>query len=147
MRRRLTGRPRGVGGTAWLPPFVDLLTILLVFLLKSWSSDPPVRPDDAGFALPTSTMEGELQPALAIDVTEEAVYLRGVRLAGAAYYLERDDQLIEELYAPLQQLASKRVLVRADEDVPYRLLRKIVFTAREAGVERVALVAESNAGL
>jgi len=145
--RRLTSRSAFSTGSAWLPPFVDLLTILLVFLLKSWSSDAPVRPHDTDFALPTTTLEGDLAPAVAVDVTAEAVFLRGVRVAGAPYYLERDDDLVVELYAALQQLAVHRILIRADEDVPYRLLRKLVFTAREAGVDQVAIVAESASAL
>ena len=54
--RRLTkpARKKADFGAAALAPMVDMLTILLVFLLKSWSTDPPVRPDDKSFALPTS---------------------------------------------------------------------------------------------
>ena len=42
---------------AALAPMVDVLTILLVFLLRTWSTDPPVRPDDPSFQLPLSVEE------------------------------------------------------------------------------------------
>ena len=45
-------------------------TILLVFLLKSWSTDPPVRPNDASFALPSSTSDSPVSSVRSLDLTE-----------------------------------------------------------------------------
>jgi biopolymer transport protein ExbD len=147
--RRLT-RPRKKKadfGAAALAPMVDMLTILLVFLLKSWSTDPPVRPDDKTFALPSSTSERPVHQALELDVTEEAIYLAGIRAAGSRFYIEQDETLIREIYEPLQMSAGLPMQVRMDEDAPYELLRKVLFTAQQAGVQDVTVVAASRSSL
>ncbi len=147
--RRLTrpARKRADFGAAALAPMVDMLTILLVFLLKSWSTDPPVRPDDKTFALPTSTSERPVYTSLELDVTEEAIYLGGVRAAGSRFYVEQDETLIREIYEALQMRAGQPLQVRMDEDAPYELLRKVLFTAQQAGVEDVTVVAASRSSL
>ena len=135
-------------GSSWasLAPMVDLLTILLVFLLKSWSTDPPVRPDDASFALPSSTSDSPVSSVRSLDLTERGLFLSGIRIAGSKYYLEGDDELVNELYDVL--LGSPGALqVRVDEDVPYVLVRKVLFTAQEAGVRDLTLVAASRSSL
>ncbi|MCB9759637.1 MAG: biopolymer transporter ExbD [Alphaproteobacteria bacterium] len=147
MRRLLRPAPAGDAGSAALPPFVDLLTILLVFLLKSYSTDPPVRPDDPSFALPDSVAEQPADHALRLEVTDEALFLGGARTAGARYYVEQDDALIRELYDALLRAAPGRLQIVADEDVPYVLIRKILFTAQQAGVSDLTIVAASRSSL
>ncbi len=146
MRRLRTTRPRPTAAGV-LAPLVDIITILLVVLLKSYSVDAPVRPEDPDFRLPLSASESPVGPAIDIDVTQEAIYVSGLRTAASSYYLEREDLLIEELYARLQGQAGRAVNVRVDGEIPYLLVRKVLFSAREAGVERLTLVAQSRSGL
>ena len=47
----------------------------------------------------------------------------------------------------LQRLPPERILLRMDEVVPYRLVRKVLFTLQQAGFEDVTLVAESRSSL
>lgn len=148
MRRLLNkAAPSTSLGVAALAPMVDMLTILLVFLLKSYSTDAPVRPDDPAFALPMSISEQPVQRTLAIDLTAHGIYLQGQRIAGTRYYLEQEDTLISELYGALQQLPGDRVQVRADADLPYALTRKALFTAQQAGKRKVTVVTVSRSSL
>ena len=146
--RRLRAKPKPsvVGGAAALAPMVDMLTILLVFLLKSWSTDPPVRADDASFELPTSTSEEPVAAPTAVDITDAGIYLEGIRVTGTRYYVEQDDTLIRELHDVLAMNPGP-VQVRMDADAPYVLLRKLLFTAQQAGVEDVTVVAVSRSSL
>ena len=148
MRRRLRSPPIAPNnGAAALTPLVDAMTILLVFLLKSYSVDPPVRPDDSGFQLANTASEQPVGPATDIDVTADGIYVDGLRTASSVYYRDRDDALVRELYDALQGRSTKTVNVRADGRTPYRLLGKVMFTLQESGVERISLVAQSRAGL
>ena len=129
---------------ATLAPLVDVLTLVLVALLLAFSTDPPLP---VSLNLPRSTATAEVARALAVDLTESGVHLQGHRIAGATWYLEHEDDLVEELYAALQRLPPERVLLRMDEAVPYRLVRKVLFTLQQAGFEDVTLVAESRRSL
>ncbi|HJN74416.1 MAG TPA: biopolymer transporter ExbD [Myxococcota bacterium] len=147
MRRlRKPKRPGVATAAAALAPMVDMLTILLVFLLKSWSTDPPVRADDTTFELPTSTSEAPVKSATQIDITDDGIYIEGIRIAGTRYYVEHDDTLIRELNDVLAKKPGP-VQVRMDEEAPYVLLRKLLFTAQQAGVEDVTVVAVSRSSL
>lgn len=134
-------------GQAVYAPLVDMLTILLFFILKSFSMDTPVRPEDPDFRLPASSANDAVARLPAIDITPEAIYLGGERVAATGYYAERPDQLIQELYDQLSGRPPPRLNVRADGRVPYVVLRKVLFTAQEAGVDHLDLVAVSRAGL
>jgi len=135
-------------GSSWaaLAPMVDLLTILLVFLLKSWSTDPPVRPGDPDFSLPSSTSQNPVDSIRALDLTESGIFLAGARVSGTRYYLDQDVELIQELY-DIFLTNPGRLQVRVDEEVPYKLIRKVLFTLREAGVTDITLVALSRDSL
>ena len=148
-RWRPASRAAAAGGVsaAALAPMVDLLTILLVFLLKSYSTDPPVRPDDASFQLPTSSAEAEVRGPVRLDITGEAIFLEDERVAGVRYYLSSKDERIPELADALGEMGGGRVLLRAHEEVPYSVVRKALATARDAGVEQVQIVALSRSSL
>jgi biopolymer transport protein ExbD len=145
--RRLTRRRPRASLAGPLAPLVDIITILLVVLLKTYSVDAPVRLNDPDFALPMSASDSPVGPAIDIDVTAEAIYVSGLRTAASPYYLEHEDLLIEELYTRLQGQAGRAVNVRVDGAIPYALVRKVLFSAREAGVQRLTIVAQSRSGL
>ncbi len=145
--RRLCARRARRPFVGPLAPLVDVITILLVVLLKTYSVDAPVRPDDPSFSLPLSASETPVGPAIDIDVTVDAIYVSGQRTAASTYYLEHEDLLIEELYTRLQGQGGRAVNVRVDGGIPYALVRKVLFSAREAGVQRLTLIAQSRTGL
>ncbi len=142
MRARRLRPPRQDAAT--LAPLVDMLTLVLVALLLAFSTDPPLP---VALTLPRSTATAEVARAVAVDVTASGVHLQGHRVAGTAWYLEHDEDLVEELYGALNRLPSGRVLLRLDASVPYRIVRKVLFTLQQAGFEDVTLVAESRRSL
>lgn len=147
--KRLLSRSRSSSalGSAALAPMVDLMTILLVFLLKSYSTDAPVRPGDTDFALPMTTSEQPVQQHISVDLTTHGLYLEGQRVAGTRYYLKNPDTLITELHGALQQMPGDHVQIRADGTLPYSLTRKALFTAQQAGKSKVTVVAVSRSSL
>ena len=148
MRRRLvTLPPTRPPGFGVLAPMVDLLTLLLVFLLLSWSADAPVQAGGRAFDLPASIATAHATAPVQVDITTDAFFIEGVRATGTAYYLNQEDDLIPELYDPLLQLGRPRLQIRAEASTPYRLVRKVLFTARNAGVEEIQIVARSRSSL
>lgn len=150
MRRRF-GFRRGAadGGLAVGPlaSMVDLLTILLVVLLRTWSTQPPLELAEPATELPLSRAEAPVGPGVIVDVGPTGLYVEGRRAGSVAYYLASDDVLVREIYDALQTRAGRRVVVRADADTPWRLLGKVMFTAQQAGYAEVELVAVSAASL
>lgn len=127
-------------GAAALAPLVDLLTLLVVALLRGQSADPPVVVEP-GFALPTSRQERPAgAPALTVDLGQRGLYLDGWRVGAAAAALEGEGR-VEPLYAALLRSEKGPLRLRVDARLPFSALDRLLLTAREAGYAEVELVA------
>lgn len=126
---------------------VDVLTVLLLFLLRAYSTDPPTTSKDPQFELPTSAGLEPVDPSRSIEITRDGIYMDGNRTTGTQWYLDHDEDLVREIYTALLQTPQERLLVRADGRTPYRLVRKILFTAQQAGFSDITLVAASRSSL
>lgn len=150
MRRRLLRRagpaPSAGLDVGALAPLVDMMTLLLVFLLRSWSEEAPPTPPEGSFELPGTVSEDPRSAAIVVLISEEAVYIEGHRVIAVAYLPA--ELLVRELYDPLLAMRGRRRLeVHADRRVTYAVLKRVLHTARTAGFEEIALVAANNASL
>jgi biopolymer transport protein ExbD len=130
-----------------LIPLVDLLTLLLVAVLRTSSAEPALTPVEVGFSLPVTTAETAPSLGLAIDVGLEGLYVDGWRAGGSGHWSRAGGPLIPELLDAVQAAAPERVLVRAHAEAEWRLVGKVLFTVQQAGVEAVELVAVSRMSL
>lgn len=133
---------------AALAPMVDMMTILVVAVLRTWSSDPPaVLPDEPGFRLPVSAQETPPTKGITIDIGAEGLYVDGWRAGSATFWRDSDEILVTDLYDTLQRLKGQQVTIRAHESAPWALVGKILYTARQAGYDHVELIAVSRVSL
>ncbi len=122
-----------------LAPMVDMMTLLLVFLLRTYSTDLAPAPADGPFELAGTHSEDARRGGIEILVTGEAVHVNGQRIAAWAHIGE--DGSIDPLYQMLLQSRPKtRAEIHADASVPWRRLQRVLGTAQAAGVEQIALV-------
>lgn len=129
-----------------LAPMVDMMTLLLVFLLRSYSTEPAPAPPTGPFALAGTTSEDPRTNATEILVSPEAIWVDGRRVIGTPYLPE--ELLVRELYDPLLTVRDKkRVEVYADQGVPYAVLKRVFYTARTAGFDELVLVGANRASL
>ncbi len=150
MRRRLfksSALPATGLDAIALAPLVDLLTLLLVAVLRTWSADPPPNLAEEGFVLPLTREEAAPPRGLTIDIGMGGLYVDGWRAGNAGYWTDADALLITDLYGPLEQRGETRAIVRAHADAPWTLVGKVLLTAQQAGYTDVVLVAESRASL
>lgn len=129
-----------------LAPLVDMMTLMLVFLLRSYSTEAAPHPPEGKFELAGTVSEDAREPAVEILISQEAVYIDGHRVIAVAYLPE--DLLIRELYDPLLVMrGKKRIEVHADKTIPWSVLKRILHTARTAGFEELSLVAANTSSL
>ena len=161
MRRRLfqrSGAPVRDGlDVGALAPMVDMMTLLLVFLLRTWSTESAPTPTTGAFSLAATTSADPRQPATEIIVSNEGVWINSHRVtatralastpAGATASTPAEG-LIREIYDPLLQARVKdRVEIHADAQVNYGILKKIIATCHAAGFQEIALVGVSAEGM
>lgn len=173
MRRRLfqrSGAPVRDGlDVGALAPMVDMMTLLLVFLLRTWSTESAPTPTTGAFSLAATTSADPRQPATEIIVSNEGVWINSHRVTAtralastpastpagatastpaAAPTSTPAEGLIREIYDPLLQARVKdRVEIHADAQVNYGILKKIIATCHAAGFQEIALVGVSAEGM
>ena len=127
---------------------IDVFTILLVFLLKSYSTEGHLVDIAEAIRLPASTAQETIQPAVAVAFNGESLYLDGdLLIEDVRPYIAADEMLVQPLYEALTaiSLQSKKIaevnpsvvftgeiVLQGDREIPFRLLKKIIYTAGQA---------------
>jgi len=140
-----------------LTAMMDMMTILLVFLLKSYATEPDKFQVNDKLRPPTSTVEERMDPAVQIVVTSEeilvdderVVSVKDVNTTGTGQQLaitpvfdalsKRVDHLkkLESLGGPP---FDGKLLIVAHEGTPYALISAVLYTAGQAQLSRFRLV-------
>ena len=134
---------------------VDMFVILLVFLLKSFSTSPVQINPDKNLVLPESTVQADPQDVVKLIVSQGAIFVEDKKVvdlnSGQLKPEDRDrtdSQFIKALFEELDAQAKKtrtiasvnetvefdgKILMQADRDLPYDLLQKVLYTSMLAG--------------
>ena len=131
-----------------LVSLIDVFTILIFFLMSNVGVET-ISPSRA-VQLPESMSQKAPKETVMVVVTGAEILVGGKVVASVADALRVDGDLIQPLKAELDVEASrevilkeneadsKRVTILGDKDIPYRLLRKVMFTAARAGYSDVS---------
>ncbi|MFP4014426.1 MAG: ExbD/TolR family protein [Chitinispirillaceae bacterium] len=125
-----------------LTSLVDVMTILLVFLIKSFSVENSLVTPPTDLDLPISTSEKLPQPRLALSITREEIIEDSSRIVSLDEIEGRDSLLIEPLFAHIQKNKERcmidtaaSVLIQCDKEVDFSVVKKVMFTCSKAGVK------------
>lgn len=133
-----------------LIPFIDLQICLVVFLLMSFSSTGELVTQRADLRVPQAEHTQPLEPAPVLSVDASTVVLDGRRVAdttslAADPRVERIEPLIELLETlkrnwsvlhPRDEFPGA-LTVQADMSIDYRVIKKLMFAAAQAGYPNV----------
>lgn len=153
-----TGRQRGRRRTGAvvlrMTSMMDILTVLLLFLLKSFVVEGEVITPVPGVELPESSSEKAPTPALVVAVFDDTVMLDGkvVARVGAA---PAGDLAIPGLADALaaargqeRDLARRRgedadapghVAIQGDRDIRFDVLERVMHTCQQSGYRDISL--------
>jgi biopolymer transport protein TolR len=146
-------RQRGHQGTHMaLVPFIDMLTMLVVFLLLH-SSDVEILPNTKNITIPQSIAELKPRETVVIMVTKDDILVNGRSVAKVADVARNDAQLvIENLRVALKEqndsslrtaaqedLADREVTIMGDKGTPFAVLKRVMATATAADYGKVSL--------
>ena len=134
-----------------LVPFIDFLIVLVVFLLMSFSASGELLAQKANLKMPkaANVVDIETSPVVAIDPV--VITLDGRRMADTATLaadpkVERIEQLIQDLETMKrnwsilhpQEPFNGNLILQADVSIDYRVIKKIMFSAAQAGYANVS---------
>lgn len=148
-RKRL---PIAEGGSHMtLVPFIDMLTILVVFLLVH-TSDVDVLPNTKNISIPESISDKKPRPTVVVMITKDDLLVDGRSVAKVAEVIAAEDNVIQPLKAALmsqadtvladaakQDIEKREVTILGDRHTPYSVLRKVMATCTDADYGKVSL--------
>jgi biopolymer transport protein ExbD len=146
------GQEGGILAEINVTPLTDVFLVLLIIFMVGASTAVDLERRNASItkgklaerALQVQTPEGAGdQPLIAKDVVVSI-------LPDGTMFVDTEEVDLDGLAVKLREARadgiSPRVVVRGDEEAAYRMIMKVISTARRAGIEDVALSTRSGGG-
>jgi biopolymer transport protein TolR len=148
-RQRRRKRHHGASHFA-LVPFIDMMTILVVFLLAH-TAEVDILPNTKNIAIPQSLSDRKPSGTVVVMVTKDSVFVDG-NAVGTVAALVADPAPV---YAPLQaalmaqngllpngaqqaDVAKREVTIMGDKNTPYSVMKKIMVTCSQSDYGKVS---------
>ena len=148
---RLKRRKRHRGASHFaLIPFIDMMTILVVFLLAH-TAEVDILPNTKNISIPQSLSERKPNAAIVVMVTTDSVYVDGKLVGSIAEIVANSGNVFEPLKAALvaqnalalggaqrTEIAKREVTIMGDKSTPYSVLKRIMLTCSDAEYGKVS---------
>jgi biopolymer transport protein TolR len=132
-----------------LIPFIDMMTILVVFLLAH-TADVDIMPNTKNISIPQSISERKPGATVVVMVTRDSVYVDG-QLVGALsdvianqgpFFAPLKNALVAQnarsINSAQTDISKREVTIMGDKSTPYSVLKKIMMTCSEAEYGKVS---------
>lgn len=149
MTRSLPG-PGPLAGVAkpQLTSLIDVLTILLVFLLKSFSVEGQLVTAADDLILPESTSHERPIPTLNVEISAGVISVDGDAIVDTDQVRAGTDMLITELEERLGHVAAatgltgirQDVTIQCDQRMDFAVVKKVMYTCSHANYADFALL-------
>jgi biopolymer transport protein TolR len=142
-------RERRHGGSHYaLIPFIDMMTILVVFLLAH-TAEVDILPNTKNIQIPQSLSERKPSAAVVVMITKDSLYVDGVLVGSLQAVIANQGPFFAPLKTALMaqndrslrgqtDIAKREVTIMGDKSTPYSVLKKIMMTCSEAEYGKVS---------
>jgi biopolymer transport protein TolR len=142
-------RERRHGGSHYaLIPFIDMMTILVVFLLAH-TAEVDILPNTKNIQIPQSLSERKPSAAVVVMITKDSLYVDGVLVGSLQAVVANQGPFFAPLKTALMaqndrslrgqtDIAKREVTIMGDKSTPYSVLKKIMMTCSEAEYGKVS---------
>ena len=133
-----------------LVPFIDMMTILVVFLLAH-TAEVDILPNTKSIAIPQSISDRKPSAAVVVMITKDSVFVDGVLVGSLQEVIANQGPFFAPLKTALMaqndrslragqqvDIAKREVTIMGDKATPYSVLKKIMLTCSEAEYGKVS---------
>jgi biopolymer transport protein ExbD len=133
-----------------LIPFIDMMTILVVFLLAH-TADVDILPNTKNIAIPQSISDRKPSAAVVVMITKDSVLVDGNLVGSVAAVAANPGRDFAPLKAALMaqnnlilntaqqhDISKREVTIMGDKRIPYSVLKTILVTCSHADYGKVA---------
>ena len=140
-------------GTLNMNSMMDMMTIILLFLLKSFSTEGILVTPSEQLRLPVSMQGEKPKKELNVSVGKDVILVNDLVVATADDF-DKDQMLIIPLAQRLAEYAQKErelelevgkeftheVIIQGDQKIPFELLYKVMFTCSKSDFYKMRLL-------
>ena len=144
-------RERRHGGSHYaLVPFIDMMTILVVFLLAH-TAEVDILPNTKNISIPQSLSERKPSAAVVVMITKDSLYVDGQLVGSVQDVIANQGPFFAPLKTALMaqnerslrgaqqtDIAKREVTIMGDKSTPYSVLKKVMMTCSEAEYGKVS---------
>jgi biopolymer transport protein ExbD len=120
---------------------IDILTLLVVFLIQSFSAEGTLITPSEDLELPASFSKEQPKPSLMIEITRNEVISEGMHVASHASFEKSQGMTIDSLFqwmlikkkAVADTARDIEVIIQCDRQVPFSVVKKVMFTCSKSG--------------
>lgn len=137
-----------------LTSMMDMFTILLVFLLKTYSTHGQLINPSQDLTLPSSVVQHPPEVGLDVTVSTEWVLVNGKPVEKIEHIIQQDEYIVDRLQNALLKYAreaqkleeqygtpfSGKVTIQGDKKLPYHVLIKILATCGQSDFPNMRMV-------
>ncbi len=136
-----------------LTSMVDFMSVVVIFLLMNFSTSGDAMFTQPDLSLPEATVGEDVVRVPVITVTKNSVTLEGKTVADSPKLLETEkevglEKLIDALFREKETFKDLhpgepfdgKIIIAADEGIPYKLVRRVFDVAAKSGYVRVNYV-------
>lgn len=139
------GKKLAANAELLLTPLIDMFVILVVFLIMNFSASGELVSLSKDIQLPQASVTDEIERAPIIQISANTVAIEGVKVGDSEDILKDPDLRIPELTDKMQEMRKidemmhpgqpfkGQVIINADKDIDFKLVRKVMFAAADAG--------------
>jgi biopolymer transport protein TolR len=133
-----------------LIPFIDMMTILVVFLLAH-TAEVDILPNTKNISIPQSLSDRKPSAAVVVMVTKDSVYVDGKLVGTVADVVANTGPVFLPLKTALMaqndlilrgarqtDISKREVTIMGDRSTPYSVLKKIMLTCSDAEYGKVS---------
>jgi biopolymer transport protein TolR len=142
------------GSNVNLISMMDILTVLLLFLLKSYVAGGEVMVPPAGVRLPASSADTPPPSSVVVAINGDEILLGNEHVASVEEAVSNPDLLIGPLASRLVAARAQQdeiarlqgdtnphhvATIQGDKEIEFRLLKRVMFTLNQSGYDDIAL--------
>jgi biopolymer transport protein ExbD len=143
-----------------LTSLMDILTVLVLFLLKSFVMEGEAVSPVPGVSLPESSSSTPPQASIVIAIFNDTVMLNGEVVASVSASVSGGDLMIETLGERLEEAREKtehiarlrgskeefngKVSIQGDREIDFAILQRVMYTCSVSGYEQISLAVIGN---
>jgi biopolymer transport protein TolR len=133
-----------------LIPFIDMMTILVVFLLAH-TAEVDILPNTKNISIPQSISDRKPSAAVVVMITKDSLFVDGVLVGSLQELIANQGPFFAPLKTALMaqndrsirsaqqtDIAKREVTIMGDKSTPYSVLKKIMLTCSEAEYGKVS---------